>query len=114
MGIIKQILVYVIWIAICFAFAFIYVQMLLGPESGSTNSFLQLLDFIINRVVILKLVPIIGSFIALLFILIDVFYLKKKFKNKSRKIGIRFLTIVIITVSVGTVHYLLEKVLDII
>ncbi|SHF59599.1 hypothetical protein SAMN05444344_0701 [Tenacibaculum mesophilum] len=57
---------------------------------------------------------IVGLVIAVLFILLDVFYLKKKLKNKGKLISIQFGVLMIVTAFVIVVHYLLEKVIDII
>ncbi|WP_299125897.1 hypothetical protein [uncultured Winogradskyella sp.] len=114
MKILKQILAYLFWIGISFVAAFSYVRILIGPEPDESNGFLNLLDLLINRTVIVQLVPIIASIIAILFILTDIFYLKKKLKNNSKGIPSRFLVIMLITIVVGITHYILEKVIDII
>lgn len=57
---------------------------------------------------------IIGSFIALTFILIDVFYLHKKLEHKANAWRIRLLVILAITIVTGLIHYILEKVIDVI
>lgn len=57
---------------------------------------------------------VIGLVITLLFILLDVFYLKKKLKNNGKSTAVRFGWLLIITITVGVIHYVLEKVIDII
>lgn len=114
MRILKQILAYCIWTILSFISAFAYISILIGSKPDSSNGFLAFLDLLIYNLVVVQLTPIIGSIIALLFILIDVFFLKKKYKKKSKKNGIRFLAIIIITIVVAIIHYLLEKVIDII
>jgi hypothetical protein len=109
-----QILYYLFWIAISFAFAFIYISILIGFKPDSPNGILAFFELLIYNLIIVQVMPIMGSIIALLFILTDIFYLKKKLKNNSKKIGFRFLTVLIISVIVAIIHYLLEKVIDVI
>ena len=56
----------------------------------------------------------VGSAIAICFVLLDVFYLRKKLKNNPKKTIIRLAALLIITVLVALVHYILEKVIDVI
>ncbi|WP_415374710.1 hypothetical protein [Patiriisocius sp. Uisw_017] len=56
----------------------------------------------------------IGCVIALLFIIADVFYFNKKLKNVKDSTLIRFIIIVILTIILGILHYVLEKVADVI
>ena len=109
-----QILYYLFWIVISFVCAFTYISILIGFNPDASNGILAFLELLIYNLIIVQVMPIIGSIIALLFILIDVFYLKKKLKSNSKKIGLRFLTILIITVIVAIIHYLLEKIIDVI
>lgn len=57
---------------------------------------------------------LIGFVIAFLFILFDVLYLKKKLENIQKPTMIRFGILLIITIIVAFIHYLLEKVIDVI
>ncbi|WP_036153772.1 hypothetical protein [Maribacter forsetii] len=57
---------------------------------------------------------IVGCIIALVFILLDVFYLNNKLQGNSKATLLRFLIISIIAVIVGITHYILEKVIDVI
>lgn len=113
LSIFKQFMVYAIWTLVSMIAAFGYMKIVLGPTPEMSRGWLILFD-IINKVVLFKVVPIVGSIIALLFILLDVFYLKKKFQYHAWIFGIRLLVLVLITTIVGVVHYLLEKVIDII
>lgn len=112
MRILKQILAYSFWTILSFILAFVYISILIGFKPDSANGILAFFELLIYNLIVVQITPIIGCIIAFLFILIDVFYLKKKFKNKKN--GVRLLTILIITVTVGIIHYLLEKVIDII
>lgn len=57
---------------------------------------------------------IIGGIIAVFFILVEYFILKKKLGNNRNILLIRSLTLLLITLAVGIVHYILEKVIDVI
>ncbi|PHR72857.1 MAG: hypothetical protein COA67_03915 [Lutibacter sp.] len=114
MTILKQFLAYLFWIGVSFIAAFGYIRIILGPEPGTKSGFLAFLYLLIRNAIIVELVPIIGSIIAVLYILTDVFYLKKKLKNNLKGIIIRFISIIVITLAVGVIHYLLEKVIDVI
>lgn len=56
----------------------------------------------------------VGSAIALCFVLLDIFYLRKKLKSNPKRTVIRLAVLLMITVLVAIVHYLLEKVIDVI
>jgi RsiW-degrading membrane proteinase PrsW (M82 family) len=56
----------------------------------------------------------VGSAIAICFVLLDVFYVKKKLKNNPKRTVIRLAVLLAITVLVAIVHYFLEKVIDVI
>lgn len=114
MKILKQILNYLFWIAMSFTSAYGYMWILIGPTTNTSNGFIALFEALIYFFVMIKVVPIIGSIIAFLYILIDIFYLKKKLENNSKRIIIRFLMIILITLLVGIIHYILEKVIDVI
>ena len=112
-SVVKQLFNYCFWAVMSFLAAFGCMRIMLGPRPESSKGFMRIFDFIYD-IVMIELVPIIGGIIAFLYILIDIVYLKKKLKNNSKSILLRFLTIIIITLIVGTTHYLLEKVIDII
>ena len=113
MDILKQLLQYLNWTFVSFLFAFGYTRIILGPRPESSTGFMKFLD-LIYLLVMSHVGLVIGSIIAILFILIDVFYLKEKLTNNSKSIPIRFLVILIITFVLGTTHYICEKVIDII
>ena len=85
----------------------------LGPEPEPSKGILQIFDWI-YRAVLFHVGLRVAGIISLLFILLDIFYLKKKLKNNSKKTIICFLIILLITAVVGTIHYFLEKVIDVI
>ncbi len=111
MSILKQLLHYFIWILVSFLFAVGYTRIILGPKPST--DFIKPFDWL-YILVLQHLGLVIGSMIAVIFILIDVFYLKEKLKNNSNAIPNRFLVILIITFILGITHYVCEKIIDII
>jgi hypothetical protein len=110
---IKQIFIYVTWIVIALFLGVIYVLLLLGLPQNEFTGVLHLIDIFLNLGAF-YLSLIIGSIIAVLFLLLDVFYLKKKLNNDFKSMVIRVVVILGITIIVGIVHYVLEKQIDII
>jgi len=108
----KQIVAYLIWIGIALLMGVCHMFILLGPREPSTGFFRVLNDILYYLGLILGLK--IGGIIALLFIILDIFYLKKKLKSNMKSTIIRFFILVIIAVVVGITHYVLEKVIDVI
>jgi len=108
----KQVLNYVHWVLLCFLIGIGYVRIIVGPKDKKLDG-VFIYDLLYDYV-FLYAVPVIGGIIAILFIIIDYFYLKRKFKSNKRLILNRFLLLIIITISLGGIHYFLEKVIDII
>ncbi|WP_445711974.1 hypothetical protein [Flavobacterium sp.] len=113
MCILKQIGTYLIWIVLSLFMAFGYMRIILGPKPKPSTGLMIMFDWVYG-VAILHVGAIIGSIIALLYILIDIFYLKKKLKNNSKRTIIRLFIVTVITFIVGITHYICEKVIDII
>ena len=105
MNTLKQILSYFIWTLIALLAGFVYTRIILGPMPESPTGFFDVIFYIIYMVAFHQVGLIIGSIVALLYIITDIFYLGKKLKNNSKKIIIRFLIILLITLLVGTTHY---------
>lgn len=114
MTLLKQLPSYLCWICIAILFAYGYMFLILGPKPEPSNGFLGMISFIVYHVALLKVGPIIASIIAGVYLLVDIFYLKKKYNPLSNKIIIRFLVMLTITIVVGIIHYMLEKVIDVI
>ncbi|WP_405415520.1 hypothetical protein [Maribacter sp. Asnod1-A12] len=57
---------------------------------------------------------IVGLIIALIFILLDVFYLNNKLHGNSKATLFRFILITLIAIIVGCTHYILEIVINVI
>lgn len=92
-----------------------YIRLLLGPSPdketfGDFNIFAAMLYYYGMGYLVLA----VGGSIALIYILFDHFYLKNKLKDNPKKTKIRFLFILVIAVVVAIIHYVLEKVVDII
>lgn len=113
MKILKRILSYVPWILISILAAFGYLMVLIGPVSQSENEMLLALQNMF-LLMFIQLCLVAGGVIAFIFILIDVFYLNKKISTHRHKTPIKFGIILLIATVVGTVHLILEKVIDVI
>ncbi|WP_109098208.1 hypothetical protein [Aquimarina sp. AU58] len=109
----KQVLTYLIWIAVSLILGIVYMRILLGPNKASSDGLWYLLHIFYN-LGLLHIGASIGGVIALLFILLDVFYLKKKLKNNIKATITRFMFLIGITMVVAVIHYVLEKVVDVI
>jgi len=114
MILLKQLLSYICWIIIATLFAYGYMFLIFGPMPEPSDGFFDMIGFIVYHVALLRVGPIIAGIIAILYLLVDIFYLQKKLKEHSKKRVIRFLVMLFITIVVGIVHYMLEKVIDII
>ncbi|WP_264558089.1 hypothetical protein [Flavobacterium sp. N2270] len=113
MSILKRFLFYFTWALVAFLAAFIYMRIILGPKPESTSVLMTMFSLFYDYA-FLHIGLIIGSIITLLFILIDVLYLKGKLKFGMKSLFIRFFILIFITVIVAFIHYLLEKVIDVI
>lgn len=109
----KQILVYIIWTLLAILLGIAYIRILTGPGMKNPTGFLHLLYSISNYLLFI-LGVIMGFGIAILFILIDIFYLKKRLENNMKSTVIRFIVLLGITIIVAIIHYILEIVVDVI
>lgn len=83
------------------------------PDEESYNGFGFFLNLFYSYGII-YVGSIIGTIIALLFIITDVFILKNRLDNNLKSLVIRIVVLFGIAFFVGIIHYLFEKVLDII
>lgn len=110
----KRILTYFAWTIIALLSAFVYMRIILGAKPEESESFFRIIFRIFYEYAFFHIGLIIGSVIAFLFILTDIFYLNKRLKSNMKATVLRFLIIIFITILVGIIHYVLEKVIDVI
>ena len=109
----KRLLDYIIWFIAAFLLAFIYVRIILEAKPVSFSFLMQMFGCFYEFAFI-KLAIIIGSIVSLLFITIDIFYLKRKLIIGIESSIMRLFVLTFITIIVGIIHYVLEKVIDVI
>lgn len=110
---VKRILNYLGWTLIGILLGIFYMRIVLGPVSKSETSEFTFLNSI-HDFVLLYVGAIIGSIIALLFILLDIFFLKKRLQNNSNPFLIRLVILIALAIIVGTFHYFLENIANVI
>lgn len=113
MRILKHILAYLFWILLSLFIGIGYMRLLLGVNTVSEEGLWYLLHLFFE-IGMIQVGLWVGAAIAICFVLLDVFYLRKKLKNNPKKMVIRLVALLTITVLVVIVHYLLEKVIDVI
>jgi len=117
MRILKHILTYLLWTVLSLLIGIGYMRLVwrlvLGPDVVSKEG-LGYLWYLFFTVGTIQVGLWVGGAIALCFVLLDVFYLRKKLKNNPKKTLIRLAALLFITVLVAIVHYFLEKVIDVI
>jgi hypothetical protein len=113
MSILKRFLFYFTWSFVSFLAAFLYMRFILGPKPESTSTFMVMFSLFYDYA-FLHIGLIIGSIVFLSFFLLDIFYLSKQLKNNVMSVVLRLFIILISTVFVGLIHYMLEKVIDVI
>lgn len=113
MKLLKFIKQYFLWTILSLLLGFTYTLTLLGaikiPKKG-----LSYLLYLFYQWGVIYIGLIVGFIIGLLYILVDVFYLKNKLKNATRPALTRFGVLLAIVLFVWITHYILEKVIDII
>nr|WP_321413375.1 hypothetical protein [uncultured Allomuricauda sp.] len=113
----KYILVYLLWTVLSLLIGIGYMRLVwrlvLGPDAVSEEGW-GYLWYLFLTVGTIKVGLWVGGAIAICFVLLDVFYLRKKLKNNPKRTVIRLAALLLITVLVAIVHYLLEKVIDVI
>lgn len=110
---IKQTFIYLAWSLLALIMGFTYMRFILGPSEATTDGWGFLIHiFYVHALLYTGL--IVGAVIAILFILLDVFSLKKRLKDNPKSTVVRFLLMLLITVVVIIIHYILEKVIDVI
>ncbi len=115
MSSIKTIKFYLFWTILSLVLGIGYMLLLMGSlptdESfGGTGFILKV--FYLHGIAFVGL-PV-GGIIALLFIVVDVFYLKKKLITNPYKSSFRFTVLLAIAMLIAVAHYILEKIIDVI
>ncbi|SDH49001.1 hypothetical protein [Winogradskyella thalassocola] len=114
MNTLKRILNYSVWTLVSIVFAFIYMRIILGPKPEEPTGFLTYIVSLIYEFAFVRLGLILGGIFALIYILVDIFYLNKRLKKSRNSTIIRVLIIAVIAIIICTTHYILEKVIDVI
>ncbi|GLQ07014.1 hypothetical protein [Sneathiella chinensis] len=108
----KVILEYGLWTMGALLLGIGYMYLVLGSAPEVTNT----LSFFISKIYFIGLFHvggIIGSILAITFILFDALYLKRKSQPSKPRFTIRAISMLLILVILGASHYLLEKVFDV-
>ncbi|HCX25114.1 MAG: hypothetical protein CMB80_14770 [Flammeovirgaceae bacterium] len=111
--IVKELITYAAWSMLALLLGMVYMRLVLGPNDTSEEGFWYLLHLFYD----IGLVYVgfwIGVAIALCFVLLDVFFLRKKMTINPKNTVLRLVIMMVIAVIIGIIHYLLEKVIDVI
>ncbi|WP_219006554.1 hypothetical protein [Aquimarina litoralis] len=104
---------YIFWTMISIVLGICYMRILVGPFR-ITKEGLGYILYIFYNLGLFYVGLAVGVVIAFFFILLDVFYLRKKLQNKSASILLRLGFLFFIAAIVAGAHYILEKVIDVI
>ena len=109
----KTIWEYALWTMAALLLGLGYMYLVLGPPPEPTNTW----NFFLGKIYLFGLVRIgliIGGIVAVLFIIFDVFLINRKWALSKNKLGIRIIALLVILILVTTLHYLLEKTINLI
>lgn len=112
MRIIKQILIYLLWYLVALFFGFLHMRIMLGPKPEYNAGILSMFNWVYEAALIVS-TSIMGSIIAVLFILFDLFYLRKKLSGNPRHLITRIAIMVAIALMVIGLHYLHDYIFDV-
>lgn len=115
MKVIKEFLNYSIWIILSLVLGILYIRLIIREIPNEDDY--RGLGFFLNvfyNYGIFYLGLIVGGIIALLFIVTDVFLLKKRLSNNLQSNLVKSTVLVLIAFIVFIFHYFLEKVIDVI
>ncbi|WP_347373783.1 hypothetical protein [Aequorivita sp. Q41] len=113
MRVLKKVVIYCLWTLVAILLAYTYMRIILGASPEYATDY-TIFYYLIYEFAFFYIGVFIGGCIALLFVLFDVFYLNKRLKTEAKAIFIRLLIIIGIAVIVCSIHYILEKVIDVI
>lgn len=111
MIVLKRILAYFFWTLISLLSGFCYMRILLGAKPASSEGFFDFFFNLMYEYAFFHIGAMVGLSIAFVFISIDISYLHKKLENVRYSALIRLLIIILITIILGTTHYIFEKVI---
>lgn len=104
---------YLPWTIVSLLSGIAYIRLLLGPNPVPEKGILAIFHMFL-RIGMLRVGLTLGAVLAVLFILADVFYLKQRLGHGLQATALRVLCLIGIGVFVAVVHYILEKVIDVI
>lgn len=113
MKVLKPIVAYLFWILMSWILGIAYMRILLGTNTFPDEGLGYLLHLFYHWGVV-YVGSAIGLLTALLFLLLDIVYFKKKLKNNSHPTLIRWGVLLGILVFVMIAHFMLEKVINVI
>ena len=113
----KRIFEYVLWTIAALLLGMGYMCLIFTLTLGQIPEETSLISFIISKLYVFGVIyvgAIIGAILAALFILLDVFYLKRKWQQSKHFFLKRVISMLFLLVGVAALHYLLEKIVDVI
>lgn len=109
---------YLPWIFLSLASGLTYLRLLAGPNPVPKKGLWYIMHMFI-KISYLRLGVCMGGVIALIFIVTDIYFIKPKIGTSLnistwQATALRILCLLAITIIVAVVHYVLEKVIDVI
>lgn len=104
---------YLPWTIVSLLSGIAYIRLLLGSNPVPEKGIWAILHMFL-KIGMLRVGLTLGAVFALAFILADVFYLKQKLGHGLQATALRALCFIGIGIFVAVVHYILEKVIDVI
>ncbi|MCF6220143.1 MAG: hypothetical protein L3J65_03435 [Robiginitomaculum sp.] len=104
---------YLPWTIVSLLSGVVYIRLLLGPNPVPQRGLWGVLHMFF-KLGMLRVGFIFGAVLALAFILADVFYLRQKLGHGLQATALRVLCFICIGICVAIIHYVLEKVVDVI
>ncbi len=108
-----SVLSYLPWTIVSLVSGIAYLRLLLGSNPVPAKGIWIPIRMFMN-IGMLRVGLILGSVLALAFILADIFYLKQKLGHGLQATALRILCFIGIGICVATAHYILEKVINVI
>lgn len=107
----KKILFYILWtiVSVFLSIGLKYIE--LGQKTESTFLLSSLFDWLYEYVILI-VGSILGVICAIIFFIVNYYWIKPKVIQKKLVYGIQFLSLIIITLVIAKIHYILEFDLD--